>query len=465
MGDEAVVDVAVDTGEVIDAVTAVGRTAGGDAAHIGLILYHPGGAEIIVHVQADVVAGNLLAPGLAEGRCTAAVRKNHHIALMAHQEVVPPVAPALVKRALGASQADFDCRILLGGIEARRQKNPGEHLLPVDGSDHAGLGLMSVELAQDMFVLESELQDGVVLHRNEFGGEIHGCETAQQGAVLEHAEGGREIEPEIVGSEAEHHGLVLEHHVEDALDTLGEGGEVDGLAVLGPDGAVGIVFKVRSYVADIVDFGIAALSVRILFGPDDIGGHDAHLVGLVAVALHREPCQMVAVRAPDGVGVITALEGNLGGLAREGAVDIDAGVGREGVLPAFQLLAGIGDVAAVGTPGEVGDIREGAVGQLEEHVLTAEDVPSSGDSAVAEDSHEAVGNVRHPVVPVAVHQIFGRVGLGLVQQRVGVRGNFHGAVYGRNIYQLRRVRRQQIVVNSFDRLLQYFGAFDIIIIV
>ena len=95
MGDEAVVDVLVDAGQVIHAVSAVGGAAGGHAAHVRFGLDVAGGGEIVLHVEADVISGDFLTPGLAEGGGAAAVGQDHHISLMAHQEIIPAVAPAL----------------------------------------------------------------------------------------------------------------------------------------------------------------------------------------------------------------------------------------------------------------------------------------------------------------------------------------------------------------------------------
>ena len=91
----------------------VQNAAGCNAGDIRFGLYHLGGTKVVLHIEADVVAGNLFAPGLAKGCGTAAVGKYYHIALMSHEHVVPAVAPSLGKRALRASEAYFYCGICL----------------------------------------------------------------------------------------------------------------------------------------------------------------------------------------------------------------------------------------------------------------------------------------------------------------------------------------------------------------
>ena len=201
----------------------------------------PGGGQIVLHVQADVVAGNFFAPGLAEGRGPAPVGQHHHIALMSHQQVVPAVAPALGKGALRPSEADFNGGIALGRVELGREQHPGEHVLSVHRLHHPGLGLVRVQLPQQVLVLEGNLPDGAAVHGHQFGGEVHGGVAGEEGAVREDAEGGVEVEPEVVGCEAHRYGLLVGDDVEQALDAFCEGGEVQGPAVIGPDGTVGIV--------------------------------------------------------------------------------------------------------------------------------------------------------------------------------------------------------------------------------
>ena len=226
--------------------------------------------------------------------------------------------------------------------------------------------------------------------------------------------------------------------------------EIQGLAVSRPDGAVGIVGEIRGQVHDVFDGRIGGLPLPFRL-VDDIGHHQAHLVGLIAVAGHGQPGDLAPVGAPHGHGVIAAAHRDDGGLTGQDAVDVDFGIGGEGVFLAFLLLAGIGDVAAVRAPAEVLDAAEGAVRELVQHVGAAEDVQAFLDHAVAQRGDEGVVDVLHPVVPVAVHQVFGRVRIGLVQERVGVHGTLDGAVHRAHVHDLGGVRgKGEFIDPPFD---------------
>ena len=436
VGHEAVEGVTVDAGQVVDAVAAVRGSHGRYAAHVRLGLDVAGGGEVVLHVEAGVVSGNLLAPLLAEGRGAAAVGKYHDIALVAHLQEVPAVAPALGQGVLRAAFAHLDGRIGLGRVELGRVQHPGEHLLAVHGGEPAGFRLMAVQLGQDVLVLEGNLAEAVAAQGHQLGGEVHGAVGAQERSVLQYAEGAVDVEPEGVGCQA--FGLAAGNHVIEGADSFRAGGKVQGLAVIGPAGGVNRVFEIRGEFAHVLDGRVASLAFLAVV-IDHVGHHDAVFVGLVAVTGHREPAQLPAVGAPGGFGVVAAGEGELRGFPGEGAVDEDAGVGGEGVLLAFQLLAGVGDEAAVGAPGKVRDVREGAVGQLELHFFASQDVHSGGNYAVTQGGHIGMRDFRQPMVPVAVHEVFRGIRLCLVQHRVRVGGYFHGAVDIGNIHELAAV--------------------------
>ena len=59
-----------------------------------------------------------------------------------------------------------------------------------------------------------------------------------------------------------------------------------------------------------------------------------------------------------------------------------------------------------------------------------------------------MGNLRAPVVPVAVHEVFRGIGAGLVKGGIGVRGHFHVAVDTLYVNHLGLVRRKEVVVYS-----------------
>ena len=66
-------------------------------------------------------------------------------------------------------------------------------------------------------------------------------------------------------------------------------------------------------------------------------------VGFVAVALHADPADALAIRREAGVRVIaTHPLGDIASLTRGEVVEIDIGVGGEGVLHARLLAGGVG---------------------------------------------------------------------------------------------------------------------------
>ena len=287
----------------------------------------------------------------------------------------------------------------------------------------------------------------MVVHGHELRREIHGSICGKQGSVLQHAKRRGKVEPQIIGRKAHNLRRFRQHHVENPLQAFCQRGKVKGLAVRRPHRTIGIVFKGRCHVADVLHKGILALALPF-FCVADRCHHEAHFVCLIAVALHGKPGQLAAVRAPDRMRVVAALGGHLGGLSRKRAIEVDAGIGGEGVLLARQLFAGIGNVAAVRAPAKVCHIREGAVGQLEESLVLGQDVHAFTDKAIAEGCHKAVRNVRHPVVPVPVHQVLRGIGFRLGKQRVRICGHLHGAVYVGHVNELGLVRRQEIIVHA-----------------
>ena len=287
----------------------------------------------------------------------------------------------------------------------------------------------------------------MVVHGHQFRGEVHGGVGGQERAVLQHAKGSVKVEPQVIRRKAYNLRRFRQNHVEHSLQALRQRGKVEGLAVRRPHGAVGIVLKGRCHVANVLHYGILALPLPF-FRIADRCHHEADFVGLIAVAFHGQPGQLAAVRAPDRMRVVAARGGYLRGLSCERAVDVDAGVGREGVLLPSQLFAGIGNITAVRAPAKVYHVRERAVGQLEEGLILSQDIQALTDNAIAQRCHKAVRNVRHPVVPVPVHQVLRGIGFRLGEQRIRVRGHLYGAVYVGHVNELGLVRRQEIIVHA-----------------
>ena len=169
-----------------------------------------------------------------------------------------------------------------------------------------------------------------------------------------------------------------------------------------------------------------------------VADHKPLLVSLVAVARHAYPGKVLAVGSPHRIGVVTAVHGNLHGASGDHVIDVDFGVGAECVALSGELAAGVGNVPAVGSPAELLDAPERFGGKFEE-LVGAEDVGGLFRSdVVAQLSHVGAGDFGHPVVPVAVHEVFGGVGLSLVETRVG-RG-LHRGMNGGDVHYLLAVR-------------------------
>ena len=323
VGDEAVIDIAVDSGHVIDAESAVGGSTASKFADIRFSLELLGRAEVVLHILTDVVAADLLAPFLTERGRASAVGKNHDVALVGHETVVPAVAPALAQSTLRSAKEYLDGRIHLCRIELRRIEYPGEHLLPVSGLDPALTRLVGCQLADDASVLIGDPAERSVslVHGHEFGRELHRTVTCEQGAVND-GERRVEIVPCVVRSDSLDFG-VGHLHVADCLKSLDQGIEIDALGVRRPDRAACVVLEISGEVTDSIYVRDGGLSIGGSLRVSQLGDHKANLVGLVSVALHAQPGDLLPVRAPDRISVIAAGHRNLDGLACQDAVDVD----------------------------------------------------------------------------------------------------------------------------------------------
>ena len=460
MGDEAIVGVAMHAGQVIDRISAVAGTAGGQFADIRFRLDHLGGAQVILHVQAGVVARNLLTPFLSEGGGTAAVRQHDHIALGGHQPVIPAIRPTLAQSSLRTSQEDFDGRILNAGIEFRREKHPGQHILSVHGIHVAFFGLIRSQLREDVLVLVCKLGEGSVgTDGHQFGGEFHAAIAGKQGPVFLDAEGRSEIEPGIFGGEAGDN--PLRGDAENAFQPIYKGAEPDALAIGIPDRIFDIGVQLGGKMADIGD-GERGLVFR---SGGDRGHHQAHLVGFIAVPGHAQPGQLAAIGTPDRIGVVAGSTRNPTGLAGGDIIDKDIGIGREGVFLPGEFLARIGDARTVRTPGSLLQAAKRLHRKLEFAGILAQQVEGlvRGDEAVPGRCQVSLRQFLYPMVPVAIHQVFGYISLGFVQGRVEVGGMLDRAGNRADIEHLGVVGRQAEFadtgryIGDFHRLAQFAG--------
>ena len=123
------------------------------------------------------------------------------------------------------------------------------------------------------------------------------------------------------------------------MESLRESIEINGPGVVVPDRCGSIVLETGRQVADCA--GLA-------FG--DIGHHQSGLVRLISVPGHTQPCNVLTVRAPRRLGVISAAHGNdIAGTVGD-IVNIDFGVRAESVFLARLFLARICDILSVRAP-------------------------------------------------------------------------------------------------------------------
>ena len=274
-------------------------------------------------------------------------------------------------------------------------------------------------------LLEGRLPAGNYAHEfhRELKGIVGGKHLHAAILLVEDCEGGEEVGPPVTGGKALD--LSVQAGAEDALHGLvHKGVEVDLLSV--PDGACHVVVEIRSQAADVGYGHVCILAVTLLCSELYVGHHKLLLVGLVAVARHRDPGEVLAVRAPDGIGVISALLRDCDGASGEHVIDVDGCIGAEGVLFAHLLPAAVGYVPAVGSPIQLLYAAERLGGELEA-VVASEYVEGivRSNLSVNQRSHIAAGDFGYPMVPVAVHKVLGSIGLGFVERRIGIGGLDH----------------------------------------
>ena len=103
-------------------------------------------------------------------------------------------------------------------------------------------------------------------------------------------------------------------------------------------------------------------------------------------------------------------------------IDIDVGIGGEGIVTTGEFAAGIRDLVAVGGEVELLEAAEGLGGQFIRR--TVEDIDALAQFLSVERGIPGVRDVLHEMVPVAVHQAFNGAGRGFFQIGVDVHGLF-----------------------------------------
>ena len=123
------------------------------------------------------------------------------------------------------------------------------------------------------------------------------------------------------------------------MESLRESIEINGPGVVVPDRCGSIVLELGRQVADC--FGHAV---------GDIGHHQSGLVGLISVPGHAQPCNVLTVRAPRRLGIISAAHRNDIARTVSDIIYVDFGVRAESVFLARLLLARVCDILSVRAP-------------------------------------------------------------------------------------------------------------------
>ena len=397
-------------GEPVDGEAAVACAGGAYAGvvDVGLGLEVVDSGEVVLHVLAGIILGNLRVPLCAEAGKAATVGGDDYVAVGAHKGEVPAIAPELADGLLRAALAVEDGGILLSGVELGRINHPHEHLLAVGGGHHALLHGGHVELGEDVAVDVGEgSNDGsfLALEGDELKlvGAQHAVVHGNEAVVAYGGEGG-EIGA-LVGELAD--GLCLHINGEHGNHALVGSDEIDALAVGRPCELVDGVVPVGGDIA--------------LLGCVAVEDEEAVAVALVAVVLHREPCQALAVGREGGHGVVAEHAfGEVVGLACGEVIEVEVGVGGDGVLSAGLLAGDVDEHLAVGAPGEGLHTAEGLHGSFEGFV--GHDVAEVGDGLAVEVADERMGNFGDPFVPVLVHEVVDDAAGGLGKVGIDVGG-------------------------------------------
>ena len=284
-----------------------------------------------------------------------------------------------------------------------RIDNPSEHLLVVGGRDPALFHLTHGELVEDILVLERELFHLLALGVDAVNlvGLRHGVTHGDE-AVLAH--GSQRSVVVVAGGNL--FDFLVETHAEDVyLALIGRANE-ERLSVGSPGQFVGAVIEVGREV--------------LFFAGCHVHDKEAVLVRFVTVALHAAPGHVFAVGREGRRGVVAhhAL-GEVAGLFRAQVIEVDVGVGRDGVFQPRLLAAGVGYRLAVGGPGKRLDTAEGFHGRLVGFAL--HDVDDVGKLFTVERGDVGVRNLLDPLVPVLVHEVVDDAAGSLVEVGVDVR--------------------------------------------
>ena len=93
MSDEAIEGILMDTGKIVNRISAIASSAGSHLVNVRLRFQLTRRCKVIPNVLSRIITGNLLAPILTECSSTTSVRKHYHISLRSHQTIIPSVRP------------------------------------------------------------------------------------------------------------------------------------------------------------------------------------------------------------------------------------------------------------------------------------------------------------------------------------------------------------------------------------
>ena len=230
---------------------------------------------------------------------------------------------------------------------------------------------------------------------------------------------------------------------------------------MGPYRSGGVVFEVSGQFAYVGHFdgALAVLAASCLYRSN----HQPDFVGFVAVAGHTEEGDLLSVRAPDRIGVITAIHRDTDGLAGYDLVDIYFRISRERIFTAgVHFLAGICDAHAVRTPAELLCSAERLQRQFVSAFVLSQDIERvvfrDALGSAWQGSDESLGLLCRPVVPVPVHEVFGDICLGLVQLLVEILGSLHGSLYCPGVQHLGLVGTDRELSDSVPDVTQLGGS-------
>ena len=129
----------VNARELEYAVAAVAGAHGSKAfaVDVGLCGHRINGREVVLHGLPAPIARDLLVPLATKARNTAAVWRNHHIALGRHQLKVPSKAVECAHGSLRTALAVKQCWVFFSRVKIGRIKHPSQHFFAVAGGNPA----------------------------------------------------------------------------------------------------------------------------------------------------------------------------------------------------------------------------------------------------------------------------------------------------------------------------------------